>query len=707
MRLYRPKMSVGLKTWVALSIIFWIPMFILAFTLFHLFGSLLRDEVFNSVKAQLKGAKSVYEERVKILEGVLEQHSARPDLQDAFARRDAARLREFLLEFGRNNPHVDVLTAVDERGVVLSRRGGASGDTFNIGETLSRSLTHGKTQSSTEIVGKDLLSREGEGMALRLRETGIVQFVVAPVRRGDGVVGAVVAGILLSGDPWLGNTVYGRFRVEMALFAGIPPDTAFLHSTSSLPRSAWMIGQPIDERIKDEISLGRPYYGIIDLFGARSLLAFEPVYNGRNVIIGAIGISSPARAIDSIVAGAIGRGVGLTAAITFVLAVAVTYMVHIDITRPLNFLVKAMESFGRGEMDIHVDLKTGDQFETLGRGLNAMAEGIRKREERLRKHNEVARLLMSTLDLKELLSRMLDIVVGVTESQMGIVYLYEEPNSMLVPHIQYGTKAALASMALGEGYPGKAAADLKTYIISPPDTLASEAMELGFAKAAPREVAYIPLAYQERLLGVLVLGTASGYSEEEVQLFGYLASQLSIALDNAIMHQRIQELSITDGLTGLYNRRYLNLRLEQEWARCSRHGTSLTVLLADVDNFKSVNDTYGHDKGDEVLKAIAKTFRGSLRKEDLISRYGGEEFVAVLADTGVDEAMRLVERFRELTARHVYEWMGRPVTLSVGVATYPDVKATDIHDLVKAADQAMYQAKVAGKDRVTVARGQA
>ncbi len=126
------------------------------------------------------------------------------------------------------------------------------------------------------------------------------------------------------------------------------------------------------------------------------------------------------------------------------------------------------------------------------------------------------------------------------------------------------------------------------------------------------------------------------------------------------------------------------------------------MLLFDVDNFKSVNDTYGHDKGDEVLKAIGKVLRANTRKEDIAARYGGEKFVVLLIGTGGEDARVMAEKTRGLIKGQVHEWMGRSVTVSIGVATFPGIKAAKYDELVQAADQAMYKAKVSGKDRVVV-----
>ncbi|HHL40088.1 MAG TPA: diguanylate cyclase [Deltaproteobacteria bacterium] len=705
MKLYRPKIGVGPKTWMALSVIFWVPIVGLAAVLFFFFKSIVYEETLGSINIHLKGAEGVFSERRQVVESLAAEAAGRQEVRSALAGRDEAALRSVLLELGKRNPFIDIWAFVDDKQRVVARRSGASGDIMRLGDTIPNAITQGDVTSSVELVSTEFLARESRELTERIKDkTAIAQFVVAPVRGGDKVIGALVAGMVLSGDPWLGNAVYERYGIELALFAGEPPEYSFLHATASLPRSTWVIGQPIPEKLNFEISLGRPFSGIVTVDGRENLVAFEPLKDSRNRIIGALGVSMPAKEIEGLVLRTIAKGVAIAALLGLVIAAVVTFFIHADITRPMKLLVEAMEAFGRGEIDISVDLKTGDEFETLGSGFNVMAQGIQRREERLKKHNEVAKLLMSTLNLQELLERILDIVVEVTDSQLGIIYLCENEGgeAVLSPRVRYGTASELKTLKIDSGYPGRAARDMRTFIVATPEGAEAELMELGFAKVTPREVAYIPLSYQEKLLGVLVVGSSGRYSEDEVQLFDYLASQISIALDNAIMHQQIQELSITDALTGLYNRRYLNKRLGEEWARSLRHKEPLSIFLSDVDNFKSVNDTYGHDRGDEVLKHIAATIKKCVRKEDIAARYGGEEFVIVLPDTKGEDARVFAERVAAAVKEHKFEWMGRGVTMSIGIACLPEVKVDSYDDLVQAADQAMYRAKVTGKDRVVV-----
>ena len=699
LNLLRPKLKVGVKTWLAFTIVFWTPFLFQVAIQFYLMKDLLHDEVLNTTKSHLHGVLEIYNERPKTLQGTLDYIGARKEIGYAFATGNQQNLQTVFLELSKNKPHVSLILAVDLNSHVIARRSNGRGDTFKVGSVLANALSTGKSQVSTELISKEILLSEGGGAEQLINDYSVVQVVISPVKYNNKIVGAFIGGIVLTGDPWIGNMVYNRIGVEMAVFAGSFIENSFLHTTASLPRNLWKTGQPLPRILGSTISLGKPYVSGIILDNAKNFVAFEPIKDSQSRIIGTIGVSVPATHINLLVLQKIGIGALFAAILGFVVAMVITIIVYLDITRPIKFLIEAMENFGKGEVD-KIEIKTGDEFEQLGTGFNTMSAAITKREERLRKHYEVAKLLMSTLDLNELLEKMLKIAVEVTDSQMGIVYLYDESSSNYIPQVQFGMKVDLSTLGMNEGYPGLVTRE-KQYRIITPDIKGGELkIELGFTSVIPQEVAYIPLIFQENIRGVLVLGSVASYTEEEHILFTYLANQISVALDNAIMHQRVQELSVKDTLTGLSNRRYLSSNLEKKWSACVRNKAPISILLADIDNFKSINDQYGHDKGDEVLKVIAEIFQRNIRNEDLAARYGGEEFVVVLDNTPPEGAVQLAERIGDDIRKHVFPWLNRQVTASIGAASYPELDTDNYESIIQAADIAMYKAKTTGKDKV-------
>ncbi|HVS14337.1 MAG TPA: GGDEF domain-containing protein [Thermoanaerobaculia bacterium] len=190
-----------------------------------------------------------------------------------------------------------------------------------------------------------------------------------------------------------------------------------------------------------------------------------------------------------------------------------------------------------------------------------------------------------------------------------------------------------------------------------------------------------------------------------VQIGGVVLRFISGGDVEAMYHEEIYRLTIIDGLTQVHNRRYFDDFLEREVARCSRSGGDLALVLFDIDDFKGINDSLGHLFGDRMLRTVAALVEERVRREQLFARYGGDEFALILPDVDLDDALAFAERVRELVERTPVEDRERTgqATLSLGVATL--AQGMEVEDLVKAADQALYAAKEAGRNRAVAHRG--
>jgi two-component system cell cycle response regulator len=167
-------------------------------------------------------------------------------------------------------------------------------------------------------------------------------------------------------------------------------------------------------------------------------------------------------------------------------------------------------------------------------------------------------------------------------------------------------------------------------------------------------------------------------------------------------HDEIYRLTTVDGLTQIFNRRYFEETLDREISRCNRYGRELSLVLIDIDNFKRINDTYGHLAGDYVLKHLASTVRTKIRREDIFARFGGEEFAVLLPELDHKQAAQVAEKTRKMVEKQTFKFDNQAitVTISLGVATFSEGQR-DGAELVKAADARLYAAKQAGRNRVS------
>jgi len=216
-----------------------------------------------------------------------------------------------------------------------------------------------------------------------------------------------------------------------------------------------------------------------------------------------------------------------------------------------------------------------------------------------------------------------------------------------------------------------------------------------------RPVAAVPVIYRERMMGVLMVtsdNTRHVWQDNELLLMRTVADQVAVAVNHARLFQQVQHQALTDGLTGCFNRRFFEIQLERDLHLATRLRQPVSLIMLDIDYFKRVNDTYGHDAGDVALRMISQAIREELRGVDTAARYGGEEFAVILPQAGPEGAMAVAERLRARIESTSVSGVGC-ITASLGVATFP-LHASSRDLLVTTADRALYQAKRTGRNRV-------
>jgi len=271
-----------------------------------------------------------------------------------------------------------------------------------------------------------------------------------------------------------------------------------------------------------------------------------------------------------------------------------------------------------------------------------------------------------------------------------------------------GQEMAAFRVKMGEGIAGWVAQTGEPVIVN--DTQRDPRFARRFDSATrfrTRSVLCAPLVSRGRTLGVVqVINRRRGrFTRADLDLLLTLVEPCAIALENAILFQRAEQLTITDDLTKLFNSRYMNLYIGREIKRCKRHGIPISVIFLDLDGFKGINDQYGHLAGSMTLTEVGGILTRCVRESDILARYGGDEFVAVLPETPAAGAMIIAERIRKSIACHAFlesQGLQARLTASIGIASYPDHGLTP-EGLVQKADQAMYRVKERNKDGIELA----
>jgi two-component system cell cycle response regulator len=410
-----------------------------------------------------------------------------------------------------------------------------------------------------------------------------------------------------------------------------------------------------------------------------------------------------------------------TTNLTLVLAaiVLVTMLARL-ISGPVVELSEAAARAASGDLDIAIPVRSKDEVGQLATAFNHMTSELQtyirqlesSRDELRQNLDRLGATLTHTHDLDGILAVVLDTAIGSAQATGGAIMFLDADGNLAV-QVRRGEVAESVDVGtvvpIGKGISGHVAATGE-----PVCGRAGEGPGLRRVPSEPdaASVIAVPLKQSGRIVGVLNLYDKEGareFTSHDLDTILAFSTQAGVAIDNVLLHQEAQRLSLTDPLTGLWNYRYLTIGLGHEIERASRFSRPLAALMLDLDRFKSINDKYGHQVGDAVLIELAGRMREEVREVDTVSRYGGEEFVIVLPETDAIGAARLAARLGTVirstpfcldlgaNGHAVDPRTGLNVTASIGVAVFPEHGMTPSR-LLRSADDALYAAKDAGRD---------
>ncbi len=330
-----------------------------------------------------------------------------------------------------------------------------------------------------------------------------------------------------------------------------------------------------------------------------------------------------------------------------------------------------------------------------------LERALLKRNKELGIINTLSGAFISSGEIDSVFMNLLEKVLIVTDFTIGWIVM-KEKDAFAVKNISGASLALKQEIESGEFdsiYKNVAVSDDPLYILESEDTVKIAV----FKNEGIMFFACVPLRVGAEIMGFLALASRQEMKLDfdTAALLSLIGNNISLIAEKIRLFQGTQLLSITDDLTGLYNIRYFYDALSKEIARAKRYMRSFSLIIFDIDNFKILNDTFGHQAGDEVLRLLAAILKDAARQTDIIARYGGEEFIIILPNTPKHEAVILGNRIREKVEEYNYYVEGNMVriTISGGIATFPE-DAEDSKSLLYASDMALYNAKALGKKQV-------
>ena len=680
-------MSLRRKLTLFFVLIVMLPLIAAAIVVHRVVVGEVKDRALIALQPALNTALASYNGRAPYIDGLVEQAvDAENVLGRALARGDR-QLEEFLSDRIGRSSGVDFLFVVDEGGRVIA---------FS---STKPDFTRGFAAPSEKEIARAVLEGDGAGpgfVSSRPIELQVAEANEDAGRRDGG---------RRRPDRTRTYRIAGGFWVDAGLLTSSGQEDVEVTIVSGQEVLASTERQPPPPPSGLGMSTRRSFE--VEVLGAEAARAQRLPFGDMAVV--ALTPSDPITDLS--------RQVLISELILLVLALLVTgglaYSLARLITRPLDELAAGAEAIAEGRFEYQIPVRSRDEVGQLAIAFNDMTARLEdtitqlysSRDQLQRAVRRVGETLRSTHDMRQILESVINTATDAVDADAGILWTFTSTRDELYPVI--GSRIAtddVGRIPVGTGIVGLVAERGSAIVVAPDKTAPRP------AAAEPRFPVglAIPLYSEDRITGVIALyrnEEQQPFTREDYETVLFLAEQGGVAIENVLLHDEARRLSITDGLTGVWNRRYLQMQFRQVLATSMRFGRSFSVLMLDLDHFKAVNDTYGHQRGDAILIEFAHRVSAILREVDTFARYGGEEFICLLSETDVTGAVTTAEKIHEVIRSEAFASVAEDpirITVSIGVASYPE-HGSSYQDLVEAADRALYQAKQEGRDRVKVA----
>ncbi len=374
-------------------------------------------------------------------------------------------------------------------------------------------------------------------------------------------------------------------------------------------------------------------------------------------------------------------------------------------TKRIHAFASISKEIATGNFTKRVPFINGDEIGQLGKTFNIMSASIKRKIEQLKYLNDVAVEIHSHIEIEHLLQDLVNISRRIINAEMGsLVLLDEQGENIKYFKVSMPNPCRIKEQPIGKGLLGAVIKKGQTIRL---DDITKDRRSIKLPENHPpiRTLLGVPLVTNSSTVsgGLFLANKANNecFTLEDEEILLTITYQASVAIENARLYGQVQQLAVTDGLTGLLNHKEFHKRLDETIEGSKRYHYTVALLMIDIDHFKKFNDTYGHQVGDQVLRVVADVIKSQIRTVDVCARYGGEEFAVILRDDAASYPLVLAERIRSTVYAYPirHDGIRSQLSVSIGIACFPK-DADNAKDFIKRADEALYMAKETGRNRL-------